>query len=249
MADDAWPLYYEKLLNFLKLKDGKVVMYPYLITKFEFKNWSLEFSSPRIENFLNLNLHSHHNFSAILSSNLTFNESFKRRDFTINAIGLNLQFKANHAELIDPYLGKKDLEQKILKNIDQHFFLDSVRFLRLVRFYTKYNYSIAPEIDVNMKSFNLSGLSKFHFASEMFKTDPGAFLNFFTKLVFNNQLEIPIDFNFWLDLKLSWPVGQLKTKEDILIYVYTEKRGDAHKIQNFFSMPQKILKQKLWLKK
>lgn len=242
ISNAEWPAYYEKLISLLEKKSGKLTLYPYLISKLDFNEWSLEFSSPRIEIFEDENLHSHHNFKAELSSELLYKESFLRRDFTINAIGLELSLKKNSGKLIDPFNGKKDLEDKKLKNIDQNFYKDSVRFLRLVRFKTKYQMQIDSSLLDSIRLFNLTELSKYHFTNELFKTDPCAFLNLFCETINKNNLELPNDFKFWIEINFKWPLGELKTKEDILIYVFNHNPEYAEKVQNFFSLPQKILK-------
>jgi len=242
-SDEEWPVYYERLIKFFEENKIKITRYPYLITKIDFTGWSLEFSSPRLEVFEDPQSHSHHNFKALLSSNLIYSESFKRRDFTINAMGFELSCKNNSMKLIDPFHGEKHLQEKKLCFIDQNFFKDSVRFLRMIRFSVKYELAIDDTLVSQVSQFNLSALSKYHFTSELFKTDPGKFLNHFKKLVKRHKIQLPEDFIFWADEKIDWPVDKMKTREDVLSFVFHIQRDTATKVQDFFSLPQKKLRE------
>ncbi len=242
ISDFGWPVYYDKLFQFLKSRVGNVVTHPYMITKVDFEGHSLEFSSPRLEYYEVNHNHSHHNFKAQLSSNITYLESFKRRDFTINAMGFELSFKKNTYVFIDPYNGDANLKEKKLKFIDQNFFKDSVRFLRMIRFSIKYQLSIDSELKGSLAEFNLSDLSKYHFISEMFKTETGLFLNLFKNLVLEYKIIIPPIFKIWIELDLLWPEKKLQTKDDILVYIYLTNNAMADNVRQFFSMPDKDLK-------
>ena len=78
----------------------------------------------------------------------TINDDLKRRDFTINAIAVSLNDK-NFGELIDPFNGLDDLENKIIKtptNPEITISDDPLRILRGVRFSAQLNF----EIDNNL---------------------------------------------------------------------------------------------------
>ena len=71
-------------------------------------------------------------------------DDLKRRDFTINAIAVNLNDK-NFGELIDPFDGLNDLENKIIKtptNPEITISDDPLRILRGVRFSSELNFEI-----------------------------------------------------------------------------------------------------------
>jgi len=92
-----------------------------------------------------------------------------RRDFTINAMAVELsQFvscqpqasmepqgfaeslreKESQPKLIDPFSGKKDLDNSIVRALnDQIFEADAVRLLRAVRLTAELNFTIAPETE------------------------------------------------------------------------------------------------------
>lgn len=71
---------------------------------------------------------------------VTLEEDLFRRDLTINAMAF-----AKDGTLIDPYHGKKDLENGILRHVSVHFKEDPVRILRIARFSARYNFDIAPQ--------------------------------------------------------------------------------------------------------
>lgn len=64
---------------------------------------------------------------------VTLEQDLLRRDLTINAIAADAQ-----GNLIDPYHGAIDLQQKCLRHVSHAFTEDPVRILRIARFYARY---------------------------------------------------------------------------------------------------------------
>ncbi len=224
---------------FFKNKMIKYSELPYQITRVELDDMDLEFSIPRIERQIEGNK-THHHFEAHLDTTLSYKDAFKRRDFTINAIGIELNISEGKEEVVDPYEGLKDLSRGILREISKDFYQDSVRFLRLIRFSIKYDFKINESITKHMGEFNLRELSKHHFTQEMFKSlDAGKFINKFNELVKAYKLSIPKEFEFWNQLNFS---SELKTKDDFLVAVFFKKNDSAKEVANFFLMPEKKLK-------
>ena len=78
----------------------------------------------------------------------TIEEDLARRDFTINAIALNLTSfdkKTPGFEIIDPFDGQKDLEKKIVKAVgdaNTRFKEDALRLIRAIRIATELSFTI-----------------------------------------------------------------------------------------------------------
>jgi len=71
-------------------------------------------------------------------------EDLARRDFTINAMAYRLS-RNKHYDLIDPFEGKTDYENKLIKTVgdpNKRFGEDALRLLRAVRFATTLGFTI-----------------------------------------------------------------------------------------------------------
>ena len=78
-------------------------------------------------------------------------KDLSRRDFTINAMALDV----NTFELIDPFNGKEDVENKIIRavgNPDDRLEEDSIRMLRAIRFSIRFGYKIDDTLEKSIKS-------------------------------------------------------------------------------------------------
>jgi len=72
----------------------------------------------------------------------TIHEDLRCRDFTINAIALSLN-RASRGLLIDPTNGAGDIEQKELRAVSPYsLYDDPIRLVRLVRFRTRFGYTV-----------------------------------------------------------------------------------------------------------
>ncbi len=66
--------------------------------------------------------------------NITLYEDLKRRDLTINAMALD----ESSGEIIDPFKGREDLANKVLKHTSLSFCEDPLRVIRIARFRAKF---------------------------------------------------------------------------------------------------------------
>ncbi len=117
------------------------------------KGLSLDFSFPRTENKVG---YGHRGFVVHTDEKLSFKEAALRRDFTINAMGMELP----ELTLCDPYGGVEDLKAHRLKHVSDAFAEDSLRILRGVQFASRFELTLAPETAELCKSLSLEDLSK-----------------------------------------------------------------------------------------
>ena len=82
-------------------------------------------------------------------------EATRRRDFTINAI---LEDPLT-GELIDPFDGRRDIEQRVLRAVSKDTFAeDSLRVLRAAQFAARFEFDIEPETVELCRAIDLSDL-------------------------------------------------------------------------------------------
>jgi len=71
----------------------------------------------------------YHGFKFYTSPDVTLEEDLKRRDITINAIA-----EDEHGNIYDPFNGKADIKNKIIRHVSDAFIEDPLRVLRVARF-------------------------------------------------------------------------------------------------------------------
>ena len=77
-----------------------------------------------------------------IQGGVNIEEDLSRRDFAMNAIAINL----SNGEIIDPYKGQEDIENKVIRHIkDSNFEEDPLRILRAFRFASTTGFELSEE--------------------------------------------------------------------------------------------------------
>ncbi|WP_367680548.1 multifunctional CCA addition/repair protein [Candidatus Fukatsuia anoeciicola] len=88
--------------------------------------------------------HGYTGFTCYAAPDVTLEEDLYRRDLTINAMARDY----TNNKLIDPYQGKKDLTNRVLRHVSDTFIEDPLRVLRIARFIARFahlGFTIASE--------------------------------------------------------------------------------------------------------
>ncbi|MDQ9009785.1 multifunctional CCA addition/repair protein [Acinetobacter gerneri] len=99
--------------------------------------------------------HGYHGFEFFTAPDVSLEEDLIRRDLTINAMAMD-----DDGQVIDPYHGLEDLNQKILRHVSDAFIEDPLRVLRVARFaarYHAYGFQVADETLDLMRKLAQSG--------------------------------------------------------------------------------------------
>ena len=97
----------------------------------------------------------YHGFEFQTGPNVSLEEDLQRRDLTINAMAEDAD-----GELSDPWNGRRDLQQKLLRHVSPAFAEDPLRVLRVARFATRFEplgFTIAAETMELMSQIAASG--------------------------------------------------------------------------------------------
>lgn len=99
--------------------------------------------------------HGYHGFIFHTAADVTLEQDLARRDLTINAMA-----EDKSGNIIDPYGGQNDLDNRVLRHVSDAFIEDPVRVLRIARYaarYAKLGFTIAEETQELLKQIVLSG--------------------------------------------------------------------------------------------
>ncbi|MDY0067916.1 MAG: multifunctional CCA addition/repair protein [Steroidobacteraceae bacterium] len=95
-------------------------------------------------------------FEAYFSPEVTLEQDLERRDLTINAIAKDPET----GEIIDPFDGRRDLQERWLRHVSPAFVEDPVRVLRVARFAARFKplgFRVAPETLALMREIAARG--------------------------------------------------------------------------------------------
>ena len=94
----------------------------------------------------------HKNFQINFSPNITLEEDLERRDLTINSMAVD-----ESGNLIDPFNGMKDIENKCFRPVSNAFFEDPLRALRVARFKAQFpEFSLHETMEHALNKISLS---------------------------------------------------------------------------------------------
>jgi tRNA nucleotidyltransferase (CCA-adding enzyme) len=129
-----------KVSELLSNKPKVQVFKNYGTAMLRYKEMDIEFVGARKESYT-------HDSRNPLVENGTLKDDQERRDFTINAMAFSLN-SDNFGEIVDPFNGVTDLENKLLKtplDPDITYSDDPLRMMRAIRFATQLNFEIESE--------------------------------------------------------------------------------------------------------
>ena len=139
----------ERLLSTL----GEVIHVGKAFGVFRVKGLDVDFSLPRRDNKVRP---GHTGFDVAYDPGMSFAEAARRRDLTMNAIGLD----PLTLEYLDPHGGRRDLREKRLRATDPvHFPEDPLRGLRVAGFAARFEMAPDEELKKLCSELDLSELS------------------------------------------------------------------------------------------
>lgn len=133
----------------------------------------------------------HQGFAFYADPDITLEQDLKRRDLTINAMAQDQQ----SLTIIDPFNGRQDLSDRILRHVSHAFSEDPLRILRVARlraYLGRFDFKIAPEtlelMQTMVKAHALAELSPERIWAEVYR----ALQTDFPELFFDTLLEVNV---------------------------------------------------------
>ncbi len=118
-------------------------------------------------------------------------EDLKRRDFTINAMALSLE--KNNWKIIDPFKGRQDLKNKLIRAVgdpNKRFAEDGLRMMRAIRIATQLNFSLEEKTlqAIVANAALISQISNERIRDELFKIIKSDYPSDGVKMLFSSGL-------------------------------------------------------------
>jgi tRNA nucleotidyltransferase (CCA-adding enzyme) len=122
------------------------------VLKFSHEGEEYDFSLPRREQKVG---EGHRGFDVTVDGNMSFEEASRRRDFTINAIGYDVEAD----RFLDPFGGREDMHKGVIRHIDEKTFVeDPLRVYRAVQFGGRFGYRLAERTKALCQQMVSSGM-------------------------------------------------------------------------------------------
>ena len=135
----------------------------------------------------------YHGFEVEFGPEVTIEEDLSRRDLTINAMAMEVfdDMKTRLVNVIDPFNGRQDIENKVLRHTSDAFAEDPVRVLRLARFRARLGseWTVAPETVALVSSMAKKGVLNELTAERVWKELSRALMEAHPRLFFDTLLE------------------------------------------------------------
>jgi len=135
----------------------------------------------------------YHGFEVEFGPEVTIEEDLSRRDLTINAMAIECfdDGKTRPLNVIDPFNGSQDIEDKVLRHTSDAFVEDPVRVLRLARFRARLGaeWVVAPETVALVSSMAKKGVLNELTAERVWKELSRALMEPNPRLFFDTLLE------------------------------------------------------------
>lgn len=142
---------------------GEPMSYGSSFGVYSLKGYDIDIAMPRKEHATGK---GHRDFEVFVDPFIGTAEAARRRDFTMNAVMEDVLT----GELVDPFGGKQDLENGIIRHIDPETFVeDPLRVLRGAQFASRFGFNIADETLELCRSMELSALSRERVEDELKK--------------------------------------------------------------------------------
>lgn len=231
--EDFKKSYQDFLLDFKK-RSAKITYLPFSIARVEYLDFIAEFSPPRVEEFTD---DTHHkNFTPVIKPSLQFKESYLRRDFTINAIGLDL----GSMKLVDPSGGVDDLKASVLRPVGGDFYRDPVRFLRAIRFNIRLHFRFHSSLVASMERMSLLSLTDHYFCEEAKRSgNISAFIALFSGMVKKLGTPVPPRHHALIDL-VDLKIESKNFEEYLFLQFNFMKRENSEHLLKLFSIKEVI---------
>lgn len=136
----------------------------------------------------------YHGFEVTFGPEVTIEEDLSRRDLTINAMAMEFfnDGITRVLEIVDPFNGQEDLENKVLRHTSDAFAEDPVRVLRLARFRARFGpeWTVAPETVALVSQMAKKGVLNELTAERVWKELSRALMEPHARLFFDTLLEV-----------------------------------------------------------